>query len=69
MSTTEAELLKAAYQTGKRDFSRSHLQNVCLQKAHLTNINLSHAYLNRAKLNKVHLEQAFLNRAVLYAAD
>ncbi len=56
-----AEELKAAYESGKRDFSRSHLPNVYLHKARLEDINLSYAYLNRAILSKVNLERAFLN--------
>ena len=31
----KAESLKAAYERGRRDFSHSHLQYLCLQKARL----------------------------------
>lgn len=62
----KAEQLKAAYQIGRRDFSRSHLQNVCLHKTRLADINFSDAYLNRAILSKAYLERACFNRAILY---
>lgn len=65
----KVELLKAAYMAGRRDFSRSQLQNICLHKAHLAAINFSDAYLNRAILSKANLERAYFNRAILYAAN
>ena len=65
----KAEQLKAAYQIGRRDFSRSHLQNVCLHKTRLADINFSDAYLNRAILSKAYLERACFNRAILYVLD
>lgn len=57
----KAELLKQAYLTGRRNFSHSDLQNICLHKAYLSEINLSDAYLNRAILSRTNLERAYLN--------
>ncbi|MEL7010502.1 MAG: pentapeptide repeat-containing protein, partial [Cyanobacteria bacterium J06588_4] len=54
----KADLLKQAYSTGRRNFSHSHLQNVCLHKAYLAEINLCNAYLNRAVLSRTNFERA-----------